>query len=146
MGRKERRAEDKVERYLEWQEQQALHVAKYIVNRNAAREKVKNQLSQHGITPEMFKRECEKEYKRGWDAATEQIATFQMKMFYGGFALAMKREFKFGGKRIERALHTAEQIMLEELTTEEMIQKVLDETGLQLRFSGEKGEEIFYGL
>lgn len=121
------------------QDKDAIARAAYIVKKDALRQKAIKHLAQNGITPE----DLVKEYKRGWDAATREIASFQLKMFYGGFALAMKREFGFGRERTARALKTAENIMIEELTTVEMVERVLKETGMIMRFNGDEGDELF---
>ena len=64
-------------------------------------------------------------------------------MIYCGFALALKREFKFGPERVLRTLRAADQIILEELTTEDIIDRVSKELGIEMRFNGEKGDELF---
>lgn len=135
-NRAERRAQ------MKEQQREAQERAAWIVRRDEKKQAVVKHIARNGITPE----DLEKEYKRGRDDATARIGEFQLKMFYCGFALAMKHEFGFGRKRIEKALHSAEQIMLEELTTVDIIERVLDETGLKMRFTGEKGDELFYGL
>ena len=134
---------NRAERRAALKREQASDYAAYIVKRHELKEKARQtaiqRLSQNGITPE----DLEKEYKRGWDAATREIAGFQLKMFYGGFALAMKREFGFGRERTARALRAAEQIMIEELTTVDMVERVLKETGMDMRFNGDEGDELF---
>lgn len=96
-------------------------------------------LMKNGITPE----DLEKEYKRGWDAAINQTAEFAMKMIYCGFALALKREFGFGSTRVMRTLTAADKIILEELTTDEIIDRVARELGITMRFDGGVGAGLF---
>ena len=69
------------------------------------------------------------------------MTDFAMKMIYCGFAL--KREFKFGPERVLRTLRAADQIILEELTTEDIIDRVSRELGIEVRFTCQKGDELF---
>lgn len=103
------------------------------------REAVIRRLTQNGITPQ----DLQKEYERGYDDGRTQTSEFAMKMIYCGFALALRREFGFGAQRILRMLHSADQIILEELTTQDIIDRVSRELGITVRFQGEKGAELF---
>lgn len=133
MNRAERRAES---RRLQ---REAEAVAKYIAKRDAAEKAVKEKLERNGITVE----DLDREYARGRNESVSDVTEFATKMIYCGFALALKREFKFGHDRVLRALRVADQIILEELMTEDIINRVSHELGINVRFAGEKGAELF---
>lgn len=120
-------------------EREARAYAKYVEKREAAKKAAMDKLERNGITAEDLKRE----YERGRSESISEAADYAMKMIYCGFALALKREFKFGPERVLRTLHSADQIILEELTTEDIIDRVSRELGIQVRFECEKGEEMF---
>lgn len=113
--------------------------AKYLVKRNAAKVAAMAKLERNGITVE----DLQREYERGRNESITEMSDFAMKMIYCGFALALKREFKFGSERVLRTLRAADQIILEELTTQDIIDRVSRELGIEVRFNGEKGEEMF---
>ena len=96
-------------------------------------------IARNGITIDDLKRE----YERGRNESITEVSEYAMKMIYCGFALALKREFKFGAERVLRTLRAADQIILEELTTEDIIDRVSRELGITVRFDCKKGEELF---
>ena len=132
-NRAERRAESRRLQH------EAETVAKYIATRDAARNAVKEKLERNGITVE----DLEREYARGRNESVSEVTEFATKMIYCGFALALKREFKLGHDRVLRSLRSAYQIILEELTTADIIDRVSEELGINVRFAGEKGAELF---
>lgn len=113
--------------------------AKYLAKRDAAKKAAMAKLERNGITVDDLKRE----YERGRNKSITEMSDFAMKMIYCGFALALKREFKFGPERVLRTLRAADQIILEELTTEDIIDRVSRELGIEVRFECKKGEEMF---
>ena len=133
MGRADIRAE---RRDLE---REARAYAKYVAKREAAKKAAMEKLERNGITAEDLKRE----YERGRNESITEMSDFAMKMIYCGFALALKREFKFGPERVLRTLRAADQIILEELTTDDIIDRVSRELGIAVRFECEKGDELF---
>ncbi len=133
MGRADRRAKS---RELE---REARARAKLIEKRDAAKRAAMAKLERNGITAD----DLQREYERGKNESIADMTDFAMKMIYCGFALALKREFKFGPERVLRTLRTADQIILEELTTQDIIDRVSKELGIEVRFNGEKGEEMF---
>lgn len=133
VNRAERRAESRrLQREAELE-------AKYLVKRDAAKKAAMAKLERNGITVE----DLQREYERGKNESLADMTDFAMKMIYCGFALALKREFKFGPERVLRTLRAADQIILEELTTQDIIDRVSRELGIEVRFNGEKGEEMF---
>lgn len=133
MGRADLRAES---RELE---REARARAKFIAKREAAKKAAMEKLERNGITADDLKRE----YERGRNESVTEVSEFAMKMIYCGFALALKREFKFGPERVLRTLHAADQIILEELTTDGIIDRVSRELGINVRFDCKKGGELF---
>lgn len=133
MGRADRRAES---RELE---REARARAKLIEKREAVKRAAMEKIARNGITVDDLKRE----YERGRNESITEMSDFAMKMIYCGFALALKREFKFGPERVLRTLRAADQIILEELTTDDIIDRVSRELGIEVRFECKKGEEMF---
>lgn len=133
MNRAERRAESRRLSH------EANMYAKFITERNAA-EKARNaKLERNGITAE----DLEREYKRGRSESIDAMSDFAIKMIYCGFALALKREFGFGRERILRTIKAADWLIAEEFTTEDIIDRVSRELGIEVRFECKKGEELF---
>lgn len=133
MNRAERRAESRRLQH------EAETVAKYIAKHDAAKRVAMEKLERNGITAEDLRREYERGRKESIDALTD----FTQKMMYCGFALALKREYKFGPERVLRTMRAADQIILEELTTPDIIDRVSRELGIEVRFTCGKGEELF---
>lgn len=133
MNRAERRAESRRLQH------EAEAVAKYIAKRDAAKRAAAEKRERNGITDEDLKRE----YERGRRESIDAMTDFTQKMIYCGFALALKREYKFGPERVLRTMRTADQIILEELTTPDIIDRVSEELGIKVRFTCKKGEELF---
>lgn len=74
----------------------------------------------------------EKEYEKGAiDAERHAI-----KMIFAAMCLTLRTEFKFGKVRIHRVLKAVEAYLQpgNELSSQEMIDKVLEETGIRLNF------------
>lgn len=133
MNRAERRAESRRLSH------EANMYAKYVTERNAA-EKARNaKLERNGITAE----DLEREYKRGRTEVVGSASGFAMKMIYCGFALALKREFDVDSDRILTVINAADWIITEELTSEDIIDRVSRELGIEVRFECKKGEELF---
>ncbi|MBO7309519.1 MAG: hypothetical protein J6V38_07815 [Kiritimatiellae bacterium] len=120
-------------------QQEAEAEAKYLARRDAAKRAAMEKIARNGITIDDLKRE----YERGRNESITEVSEYAMKMIYCGFALALKREFKFGAERVLRTLRAADQIILEELTTEDIIDRVSRELGITVRFDCKKGEELF---
>ena len=137
MGRADRRAES---RELERErEREARAYAKYVEKREAAKNAAMAKLERNGITAD----DLQREYERGRSESIADASEYAMKMIYCGFALALKREFKFGPERVLRTLRAADQIILEELTSEDIVERVSRELGITVRFECKKGEELF---
>ena len=90
----------------------------------------KAKLIRNGITPDDLKQEYTKGHSDGVSAGVE--ATF--KTVYAATCLAMHRKYGFGKKRCEDVLTEIDSIVLNELTSEETIEKVWNEIGLRILF------------
>lgn len=133
MNRAERRAESRRLSH------EANMYAKYVTQRDAVENARKAKLEQNGITA----KDLEREYKRGRTEVLDDASDFAIKMIYCGFALALKREFDFDSDRIIAAINAADWIIAEELTTEDIIDRVSRELGIDIRFECKKGGELF---
>ena len=72
-------------------------------------------------------------FDEGYAAAQKDLAVFIMRMFYGACCIALKNKFGFGETRIVRALEEIHRIMTEELCSEDMLERVRRETGIDLK-------------
>lgn len=133
MNRAERRAESRRLQH------EAELEAKYLAKRDAAKKAAMAKLERNGITAA----DLQREYERGRNESVTEVSDFAIKMIYCGFVLALKREFGFGTERALRTLRAADQIILEELTTEDIIERVSHELGIAVRFECAKGDELF---
>ena len=87
-------------------------------------------LIQNGITPEDLEKEWHDGYNTGWAKASPGAS----KTCYAAFALALHELYGFGKNRLERVLNRADNLIIEYLTTEEIIDAVYKEAGLKLNF------------
>lgn len=96
-------------------------------------EQKKAALFKNGITSEDLKRSHDEGYRLGVETS---VATC-----YAAFCLALKDTFHFGQKRVMRALLAADERVVMTLDSAELIEKVFQETGIRLDFSGTLPEE-----
>ena len=89
-----------------------------------------NRLAQNGITA----KDLADEYERGKkDATTEyvdKLLPYQQKFFYSAAAIAAHDLFGFGKDRAMRLLDRIQEIMCEEISTGDIIQRCKRETGV----------------
>lgn len=103
-------------------------------------EEQRRALHKNGITTQDLARE----FVLGWEAGRKDTAGFFMRSVYAAMALAMKRELGFGRERTLRVIRAADQIILEELTSNDIIQRVSRECGIDLYFKEkEEGDDLF---
>lgn len=109
------------------------------------RRKAQKQLPKHAkLTPEqrtaaLYKngitvKDLEKNYDIGWHEGWHAAVQHTFKTCYAAFILAMRRQHRFGRFRCKRILKQADENVLNALTTEELIDQVWEEIGLQLDF------------
>lgn len=96
------------------------------------REEKKEALFRNGITA----KDLAREYETGYKQARQDLTSFAMMMFYCATAIATHRLFGFGEARITRLLDDIQQIMTEEIGTEDMIERCKRETGIEIEDSG----------
>lgn len=97
-------------------------------------------LLKNGITPADLKHE----YQRGRDDAIDDALEFYMRMTYAATALALKRELKFDHECTIRILRAMDRIIINEFTSGELIDRVVEECGLTLYFEEKKnGDDLF---
>lgn len=89
-----------------------------------------NRLAQNGITA----KDLADEYERGKKDATKEyvdkLLPYQQKFFYSAAAIAAHDLFGFGKDRAMRLLDRIQEIMCEEISTGDIIQRCKRETGV----------------
>ena len=89
-----------------------------------------SRLAQNGITAQ----DLADEYERGRKDATKEyvdkLLPYQQKFFYSAAAIAAHDLFGFGRDRAMRLLDRIQQIMCEEITTGDIIERCKRETGV----------------
>lgn len=85
-------------------------------------------LIKNGITPEDLKAE----YKRGYDDGARAAGLQIFKCCYAGIAIALADEFGFGEDECFRAICAADEKMIWALNNSELVDEVLEKTGLRL--------------
>lgn len=109
--------------------ERALEDPHYMSQVVAAEVQRRKRMEQNGITEADLKAEFEKGYKSGrYDACT-----YWQDFFYSAIMIALKRRYKFGETRLLRALEDIQQIMTEEITTCDIVERCRRETGLDIR-------------
>lgn len=116
----------------------ALHDPYYMEQVKKARAEERRNWSRNGITEEDLKQAREAGYKEG----QLDTARYYMKMFYAAAGLAVRRLFGFGQTRIVRLLEEMHRVMSEEICTDDIIQRLEDETGLKVNLDDEVGGGI----
>ena len=102
--------------------------AKAIVRRDAAKQAAIERLSRNGITP----KDLENEYRRGYDDARKDLTSFTMRMFYCAIGLATHELYGHGETRIILTLDRVQEIMTEEICTADIMQRLKQETGIDI--------------
>lgn len=110
--------------------------------RAAKRAAPKKKPAWHGLTKEqkqeaLFRngitaKDLQREYDTGYKQARKELTSFAMMMFYCATAIAAHRLFGFGETRIARLLDDIQQIMTEEIGTEDIIERCRRETGIDV--------------
>lgn len=88
-------------------------------------------LIRNGITPE----DLEKEYKLGFEAGFREAAAPMVRSMYAAALLAAHEVYGFGKRRGVRLLNRIDHIITDVLTSEELIDKVYDDIGVDLDFT-----------
>ena len=88
-------------------------------------------LIQNGITPEDLEKEWYDGYKAGWAKASPGVT----KTCYAAFAMALHELHGFGKNRLAHVLNRADNLIIEYLTTEEIIDAVYKNAGLRMNWN-----------
>ena len=124
MNRQQRRQQERDQRRAiaelpEWKKAE-------IARKNA----LANRLAQNGITAQ----DLADEYNRGRKEATKEyvdkLLPYQQKFFYSAAAIAAHDLFGFGKDRAMRLLERIQEIMCEEISTGDIIERCKRETGV----------------
>ena len=91
-------------------------------------------LAQNGITP----KDLEKEYHRGYQDGLQAASLPMIKTCYAAICLALHDEFDFGEDEYFRALTRVDERLLWTLENQELVDEVLEKTGLTIQF-----DEVF---
>ena len=91
-------------------------------------------LTQNGITP----KDLEQEYHRGFQAGLQAVSLPMIKTCYAAICLALHDEFGFGEDECFRALARVDERLLWTLENQELVDEVLEKTGLTIQF-----DEVF---
>lgn len=87
-------------------------------------------LIQNGITPE----DLQREYERGREDGFREAGMPIIKSCYAGICAALHDEFGFGEDRCFRAIKAVDEKVLWALNNQELVDEVLEKTGLRLDF------------
>ena len=96
-----------------------------------------SRLQRNGITVDDLDRAGQEGFRDGAKVGAEN--TF--KNIYAAIALVMKEKHGFGKKRIKELLNAIDEKVMYALDSKEMVQKVWEEIGLQMSFSGDTFDE-----
>lgn len=87
-------------------------------------------LIKNGITMEDLKAE----WHDGYEAGFSEASPCTMKTCYAAFCIALHDVLGFGCQRIAKVLNYADNAIYEHLTTQDIIDKVYQDAGLELNF------------
>lgn len=132
-GREARREQSRQERKAfvqvpEWKKAE--------INRRAAKIE---ELERNGITVEQL----EQNWKNGWNdcnaiwekkyaSMQKDFTEYAENMFFCAIALALRRKLKFGKERIYKIMETVSRIMIDEITTADILETCQRETGITI--------------
>ena len=88
------------------------------------------ELVKNGITADDLDREWEAGYKEGFNQASPSI----VKTIYAAIALAANNVYGFGRKRTKRLLKAVDDLVVDSLTSAEIVEEVWNKIGLKLDF------------
>jgi len=126
MNRADRRKQEKQERRAiaalpEWKKAE--------LNAKAA---VTARMMQQGISPDDLKAEYERGRREATKEYVDRLLPYQQRFFYSAAAIAAHDLFGFGKVRGERLLDRIQEIMCEEISTGDIIQRCKRETGVDV--------------
>lgn len=107
----------------------------YMANAVDQRRRQKENWSKNGITEADLKAE----YQRGYASARKDLVDFAMSSFYASIAIALHRRHGFDEDQITDVLDDVQQIMTEEITVHDLVNRCREETGLEIVQAVEEG-------
>lgn len=87
-------------------------------------------LIRNGITPE----DLEKEYKAGFEAGFKEASAPMIRSMYAAVLLAGHELYGFGKRRGVRLLNRIDRIITDVLTSQELMEKVFTDLGVEMIF------------
>lgn len=109
---------------------QAQKYAQMVIEREKVRQKHVMRIEQNGITID----DLEKEYKKGFDDGFNKAAEPMYRYMMAAICLALHELHGWGEKRILRVLKCVDDKVLYALSTDEIVEEVLDKTGIEILF------------
>lgn len=85
-------------------------------------------LYRNGITA----RDLQRSFDEGFERGRSEGVTWGMDCLLGSLLLALHRQYGFGASRLSNVVMTAAQIQIEELTNRDVLDRLVEETGLAL--------------
>lgn len=128
MGRAERRREERRQKHEEVMDRHSAY-AQAIVKRDAIRKAKLAEIERNGITNEHLK----ENYRLGYHDALVWASEYYQPFFYSAIAICAHRDLKFGETRMIRFLESVQQVMIEEISTGDIIERARRETGMDIR-------------
>lgn len=130
MNRKQRRDEARRQQKEET-DFRLSKIGQRIEHKNAVRQATIDRLMQQGISPDDLK----KEYDKGLEAGYDLAATQSIKMVYAAVCLALRKMHGFGKQRCRDVLREIDRTIIFELSSQDLIDRVYEEMGLELVFN-----------
>lgn len=113
--------------------QRALADPNYMAQVIEYRKRQRQEWEKNGIRKE----DLDREYDRGFRAGQRELTSYYSNYFFASVAIALKREFRFGEGRIRRVMEAMKEIMTWEITTCDILDRCMRETGIEIREEGE---------
>lgn len=88
-------------------------------------------LLKNGISP----RDLEEEHRRGYEEGFQTAGVEIVKACYAAVCLALREEFGFGKRRLQRTLKRLDEKTMYMIGADELIAQTLDECGIELNFN-----------
>lgn len=101
----------------------------YAAEVHRARQERQKRWSQNGITQQ----DVDKAREEGYNAGRLEVVRYYMENIYAAAGIAAHSQFGFGGVRIERLLREMHRVLSEEICTDDILQRLRDETGVDVK-------------
>ncbi len=101
----------------------------YAAEINRVRQERQKRWSQNGITQQ----DVDEAREEGYNVGRLEVVRYYMENIYAAVGIAAHSKFGFGGVRIERLLRETHRVLSEEICTDDIIQRLRDETGVEVK-------------